>query len=251
MDYVPRDSYICGVASGPVDVQRIMHYSFISEHGLTLHIHGAEALFMFLNARLYLYHQVYFHRTVRRIDLQLREIFNPTVDRLLGGNPLERLDDFRRLNEWWLMSEVDRWAAQEADPERRRLGQAWSDLVSRRLKWRLIYSSYVEAREVPRGALTMTRAEFAEQIRSRLRSELRSLEFEVDVAAQESRAFNPMMESQDILFYDPLENSFQHSRVLDLFRRLPVRMAIFRIFAQDERGRGELIEAAHQVLSAA
>jgi hypothetical protein len=60
-----------------------------------------------------------------------------------------------------------------------------------------------------------------------------------------------MMESQDILFYDPLEASFQHSRVLDLFRRLPVRMAIFRIFARDERGRGELIEAAHQVLSAA
>jgi hypothetical protein len=97
----------------------------------------------------------------------------------------------------------------------------------------------------------MTRAEFAEQIRGRLRPDLRSLAFEVDVAAQESRAFNPMMESQDILFFDPLEGSFQHSRVLDLFRRLPVRMAIFRIFAQDERWRGELIEAAHQVLSAA
>jgi HD superfamily phosphohydrolase len=251
MDYVPRDSYVCGVSAGPVDVQRIIHDSFISEHGLTLHIHGAEALFMFLNARLYLYHQVYFHRTVRRIDLQLREIFNPTMDRLLGGNPLERLDDFHRLNEWWLMSEVDRWASQETDPTLRRLGQAWNELVSRRLKWRLIYSGYVEAREVTHGALTMTRAEFAEQIRVRLRPELRSLEFEVDVAAQESRAFNPMMESQDILLYDPLERSFQHSRVLDLFRRLPVRMAIFRIFAQDERGRGELIEAAHQVLSAA
>src|SRR5205807_1645879 len=35
MDYVPRDSYICGVAAGPVDIQRILHYSFISEHGLT------------------------------------------------------------------------------------------------------------------------------------------------------------------------------------------------------------------------
>jgi HD superfamily phosphohydrolase len=250
MDYVPRDSYVCGVAAGPVDVQRIMHYSFISEHGLTLHIHGAEALFMFLNARLYLYHQVYFHRTVRRIDLQLREIFNPTMDELLGGNPLECLEDFQRLNEWWLMSEVDRWARQETD-DRRRLGQAWGELVGRRLKWHLVYSSYVEAREVPNSALTMTRADFAERIRDRLSPELRGLEFEVDVAAQESRAFNPMMESQDILFYDPLEASFQHSRVLDLFRRLPVRMAIFRIFARDERGRGELIEAAHQVLSAA
>jgi hypothetical protein len=59
------------------------------------------------------------------------------------------------------------------------------------------------------------------------------------------------MEREDILFYEPLEGSFQHSRVLDLFRRLPVRMAIFRIFARDERCRDELIAAAHAVLSAA
>jgi HD superfamily phosphohydrolase len=251
MDYVPRDSYICGVAVGAVDVQRIIHYSFISEHGLTLHSHGAEALFMFLNARLYLYQQVYFHRTVRRIDLQLREVFRPTIDALLGGNPLQRLADFQRLNEWLLLTEVDRWARQEDDPHLRELGQGWSDVVARRLKWQLVYSDYVEARDVPGGALTMTRAQFADRIRERLRPELRSLEFEVDVAAQESRAFNPMMERQDILFYEPLEDSFQHSRVLDLFRRLPVRMAIFRIFARDERCRGALIEAAHQVLAAA
>jgi len=251
MDYVPRDSYICGVAAGPVDVQRVIHYSFISEHGLTLHSHGAEALFMFLNARLYLYHQVYFHRTVRRIDLQLREVFNPTIDVLLGGNPLERLPDFQRLSEWWLFSEVDRWARQEADPDLRALGQGWADIVARRLKWRLVYSGYVEAHDIPSGALTLTRADFAARIRERLRPELRDIEFEVDVAAQESRAFNPMMERQDILFYEPLEDSYQHSRVLDLFRRLPVRMAIFRIFARDERCRGELIEAAHQVLAAA
>jgi HD superfamily phosphohydrolase len=251
MDYVPRDSYICGVAVGPVDVHRIIHYSFISEHGLTLHGHGAEALFMFLNARLYLYHQVYFHRTVRRIDLQLREVFNPSIDVLLGGSPLERLPDYQRLNEWLLLTEVDRWARQREDTRLRALGEAWGDVVARRLKWRLVYSSHVEARDVPTGALTLSRAQFADRIRERLRPELRALEFEVDVAAQESRAFNPMMERQDILFYDPLEDGFHHSRVLDLFRRLPARMAIFRIFARDERCRGELIEAAHRVLAAA
>ena len=250
MDYVPRDSYICGVSVGPVDVQRILHYSFISEHGLTLHSHGAEALFMFLNARLYLYHQVYFHRTVRRIDLQLREVFAPTIDALLGGNPLERLPTFMRLNEWWLLSEVDRWAQQD-NPDLRALSAAWADVIARRLKWRLVYSGYVEARDIPQGALTMSRAEFAERIRERLSPGLRRLEFEVDVAAQESRAFNPVMENQDILFYEPLQDSYQHSHVLDLFRRLPVRMAIFRIFARDEQGRDELIEAAHKVLSAA
>src|SRR5579864_1075823 len=150
MDYVPRDSYICGVATGPVDVQRIVHYSFISERGLTLHSHGAEALYMFLNSRLYLYSQVYFHRTVRRIDLQLREVFRPTVDLMLGGNPLERLDRFKVLTEWSLLSEVDRWAHEQTDVRRRELGAAWGEVVARKLKWKLIYQGHSDAREIPK-----------------------------------------------------------------------------------------------------
>ena len=251
MDYVPRDSYICGVSAGPVDVQRIIHYSFISERGLTLHAHGAEALYMFLNSRLYLYHQVYFHRTVRRIDLQLREVFRPTLDVLLGGNPLERLDRFLGLTEWSLLSDVDRWAHDDGNGARRELGRAWADVVSRKLKWRLIYQGHTDAREIPKGALTATRAEFAAQIRECLPAAARGTVFEVDVAAQESRAFNPMTETADILFYEPLEDRYRQSRVLDLFRRLPVRMALFRIFAHDETHRGELIKAANEVLGLA
>ena len=248
MDYVPRDAYICGVAAGPVDVQRILHYSFISERGLTVHAHGAEALYMFLSARLYLYHQVYFHRTVRRIDLQLREVFRPTLDVLLGGNPLERMESYQALTEWSLLSEVDRWARSADDQQHRDLGRAWGDIVARRLKWKLVYQGLSDARDIPAGALSVTRDGFARSIRECLPASLRGIEFEVDVAAQESRAFNPMTETAGILFYDPLENSFQQSRVLDLFRRLPVQMSLFRIFARDDGHRKELIAAANQVL---
>jgi HD superfamily phosphohydrolase len=247
MDYVPRDSYICGVSAGPVDVQRILHYSFISEHGLTLHAHGAEALYMFLNARLYLYHQVYFHRTVRRIDLQLREVFRPTVERLLAGNPLERLDEYLALTEWSLLSEVNRWAA-DADPERRELGQAWAAVVARKLKWRLIYQGHSDVRDLPNAALTLSRQEFARRLRQKLPPGLRGIDFEVDVAAQESRAFNPITETADIVIYDPLENRYQQSRVLDLFKRLPLRMSLFRIFAHDTAHGEELIRAANELL---
>jgi len=248
MDYVPRDSYICGVSAGPVDVQRIVHYSFISERGLTLHSHAAEALYMFLNSRLYLYHQVYFHRTVRRIDLQLREVFRPTIELVLGGNPLERLDRYLVLTEWSLLSDVDRWARGAEDGERRELGDAWAAVVARKLKWKLIYQGHADAHDIPSGALNVTRDQFAGRIRERLPSRLRDIVFEVDVAAQESRAFNPMTETADILFYEPLEDSYRQSRVLDLFRRLPVRMALFRIFAYDETNGRELIQAANAVL---
>src|SRR5437773_1845302 len=37
MDYVLRDAYMCGVAVGPIDIERIIHYSFFSEEGLTIH----------------------------------------------------------------------------------------------------------------------------------------------------------------------------------------------------------------------
>ena len=248
MDYVPRDSYICGVAAGPVDVQRILHYSFISERGLTLHAHAAEALYMFLNARLYLYHQVYFHRTVRRIDLQLREVFRPTLALLLGGNPLERLDVYQSLTEWSLLSDVDRWAREAVDAERRDLGRAWQAIVARKLKWKLVYQGLSDARDIPAAALRVTRAEFARRIRAQLPERARGIEFEVDVAAQESRAFNPITETADILLYDPLEGSYQQSRVLDLFKRLPVQMSLFRIFARDDSHAEELIAAANAVL---
>jgi HD superfamily phosphohydrolase len=249
MDYVPRDSYICGVATGPVDVQRILHYSFISEQGLTIHDHGSEALFMFLSARLYLYNQVYFHRTVRRIDLQLREIFRPTMDFILGGNPLELLPRYRHVNEWFLMDEVDRWARGEEGPEKESLGRQWGDIVARRLKWKLIYSSYIESRDLATGLVALTREEFATRIREELPEGLRATDFEVDIASQGTKAFNPLTEETDVVLYDPLDGSYERNRVVDLFRRLPVRISLCRIFARDDAHREELIAAADRALA--
>ena len=79
MDYVLRDSYMCGVAVGPIDIERIIYYSFFSEKGLTLDRSGLQAFIMFLNARFYMYTNVYYHRTTRGIDLHLKEIFRDTM----------------------------------------------------------------------------------------------------------------------------------------------------------------------------
>src|SRR5439155_493333 len=79
MDYVLRDSYMCGVAVGPIDIERIIYYSFFSDKGLTLDRGGIQAFIMFLNARFYMYTNVYYHRTTRGIDLHLKEIFRDTI----------------------------------------------------------------------------------------------------------------------------------------------------------------------------
>jgi HD superfamily phosphohydrolase len=40
LDYVLRDSYMCGVAVGPVDLSRLIHYTIITDKGFTIHKTG-------------------------------------------------------------------------------------------------------------------------------------------------------------------------------------------------------------------
>src|SRR4029077_1171921 len=139
LDYVRRDAYMCGVAVGSVDVRRLMHYSFVAGDTIVLHAHAAGALQMFLTARLFLYTNIYFHRTVRRIDLSMREIFADTIDRLLPGNPLDHIDGYVDLTDWSLLEAVDRWRRAAPGSEERRLGDAWALITGRRLPWRLAF----------------------------------------------------------------------------------------------------------------
>ncbi|MEO5965526.1 MAG: HD domain-containing protein, partial [Candidatus Limnocylindrales bacterium] len=79
LDYVCRDAYLTGVSMGPVDAERLRRYTFVSNRGLTLYESGIGALEMFLTARLFMYQHVYLHRTVRAIDLDLEEVFAPSI----------------------------------------------------------------------------------------------------------------------------------------------------------------------------
>jgi hypothetical protein len=148
LDYVRRDAYLAGVAVGPVDVERLRRYAFISSRGLTLYEPGLGALEMFLTARLFMYQQIYFHRTVRAIDLDLAEVFAPSIRAIFGeGSPADRLADFADLDEYSLLHQAARWARGESvasgGPPRPGDGEvtpavadAWRAILLRRPSWR-------------------------------------------------------------------------------------------------------------------
>ncbi len=114
LDYVRRDAYLTGVSAGPVDAERLRRYSFISERGLTLYEPGLAALEMFLTARLFMYQQVYFHRTVRGIDLDLGEVFGPSIAAIFGeASPADDLRRYADLDEYALLHQAARWSRGE------------------------------------------------------------------------------------------------------------------------------------------
>ena len=75
MDFVLRDAYMSGYNTRAFDLERLLHYSFFSPQGLTIHHRGLAALVQFIGVRAELFRAVYFHRTVRAIDLSLGDLF--------------------------------------------------------------------------------------------------------------------------------------------------------------------------------
>ena len=146
LDYVRRDAYLTGVAVGPVDVERLRRYAFISSRGLTLYEPGLAALEMFLTTRRFMYQQVYFHRTVRAIDLDLAEVFGPSIRAIFGdGSPTDRLDAYADLDEYALIHQAARWARGESVVARPMPGDGsvtvavadgWRAILLRRPTWR-------------------------------------------------------------------------------------------------------------------
>ena len=93
---------------------------------------------MFLTARRFMYQQVYFHRTVRAIDLDLAEVFGPSVRAIFGdASPVERLGAYADLDEYALLHQAARWARGiDVDQVGQAVADAWRAILLRQPTWR-------------------------------------------------------------------------------------------------------------------
>ncbi|HUC98401.1 MAG TPA: hypothetical protein VMR88_07965, partial [Candidatus Polarisedimenticolaceae bacterium] len=247
LDYVSRDSYMCGIAGGPVDRARLMHYTFFSPKGLTLHKAGNSALTMFLNTRLYLYTNVYYHRTTRAIDLHLRDIFPDTMRVIFPGNPLEHMEEYLYLTDWSLLEGVSRWRRKKGEMEA--LAKEWETVLHREVKWKMAYDRTLSLNELHYGMALIQVADWEKRIRSALPRSLRSLRFRIDMATQDPRPENPFaMGKKQIHIFDPATGEITKESLTELFEFIPSKVVQFRVFSLDHEHDQVLAEIAENTL---
>ncbi len=255
MDYVLRDSYMAGVSTDLADVDRLLYYTFLSPKGMTLHQSGVGALVRFLNARLYLYMNLYFHRTTRAIDLNLREIFKPTLDRLFPYHPAKHLEAYERLTDWYLLEEVNRWATQSEDPEERRLGKKWQRILQRKPRWKRAYEytfSLSDYDDPKIFGMVQDPQLLEERLRSGLPRHLKGIHFRVDLAHLDPRPINPLrMGDLQIYVYDESRDRIETEILKELFRFIPARVIQCRIFTLSHEYDREIAAAFHKIFQLA
>lgn len=248
LDYVLRDSYMCGVAIGPVDLERLIYYTFFTKDGLTLHKAGGSALNMFLNARLYLYSNVYYHRTTRAIDLHLKELFGDTMRLIFPYNPIKRLDKYISLTDWSLLEEVRKWGSSR-NSGMRRLGGEWARILRRDVKWKMAFDTILSIKEFEKGRAIIDQVELESRIRGMLPKRLKDLPLKVDMATQDPRPVNPLiMGERQVHIYNPSTKVVSKGALREYFDYIPAKVVQCRIFAQNHTHDTELARIVEEVL---
>jgi HD superfamily phosphohydrolase len=248
LDYVQRDAFMTGYSLDIVDIERLRFYTFFTKAGLTLHQAGVSALSRFLNARLNLYANVYFHRTTRALDLHLQEIFRDTMDLILPAGPAGDLDAYLGCDEWRLFSAVREWL-DSGDRRRCELAREWEKLHRRQVKWKMSFSAELSIDQLQKGTRFASAADYERQIRSHLPGPLRYKPLRVDLATQDPRPVNPMAETEKrINIFDPATGQTSPEPLREIYRFIPARVVHFRVFSLNHDHDDLLARAAERIL---
>jgi len=143
MDYLLRDSLMTGAKYGIYDLEWIIKSIEINEREDHLYVSapGLYAVEDYLQARYYMYRQVYFHRTLRSAEAILRVLLNRALHLVLAGKRLN-LKEHLELDDTDVMFSIKRWQ-HSADP-------ILADLAKRFLNRRLFKAFDLDMPEAER-----------------------------------------------------------------------------------------------------
>ena len=231
LDFVRRDAFMSGYSATPFDLDRLLRYSFFTDAGLTIHRRGLDALLRFMQVRAQLFRSIYFHRTVRAVDLTLSDLFARGRGLLLATNPLDDLAAYQGLTDWSLLVDVSRWSDSD-DPRRQALGPEWQALLRQDFPWRLAAErNLVFGANDAESASLFSDGEWArEAIRQRLPPRLASVELRVDVARHIYRPHGDAPAARQNFLYRPGDDSVRPLTDDQLFRDLPISHRLCRVY---------------------
>ncbi len=233
LDFVLRDAYMSGYSPRAFDIDRLLHYSFFTPHGLTIHDRGMDALLRFITVRAELFRSIYFHRTVRAIDLTLVDAFEASRWHIFPGNPAERLDQYLQFTESSLLVDVGRWTYSD-DPELQACGEIWQLLLRRQLPWRMVCQRVLVFGEsdAERSSIFSSTKLVEHQVREGLPAPLRQFPLRVDIARHIFRPHTSGPAAGQNFLFDSAQQRVRPLNANQLFQRLPVSHRICRVYAQ-------------------
>lgn len=93
LDYLKRDSFYTGVSEGNINTQRIISMMNVSDDELVIDAKGIYSIENYLTARMFMYWQVYYHKTAALAEHLLVKILNRAKYLISQGAELKCSDN--------------------------------------------------------------------------------------------------------------------------------------------------------------
>ncbi len=249
MDYLIRDSFYCGVNYGLVDIHRLINSLEVSGSGLIeFDIAARGALESFLVARYEMFLNVYYHKTVRSVEVLLVKLMH-TADDLLGLTAFSTPEEFLALDDMSLISRLRGINPSESDE-----AKETAELVQM-LDSRIFYKSVFE-KVLHTDDRFVSKILTKRKVRESIQEEIASSanvptdEVIVDVPTLPSVPYNPHqvnpMEIGIFQVIDGKKVSHNLSEYSNIAEMMKVYLDVIRVYTFD-RNRAEVGRAAREV----
>jgi len=249
MDYLIRDSFYCGVNYGLVDIHRLIDSLDVSS-GYQLHfdIAARGALEAFLVARYEMFLNVYYHKTVRSVEVMLVKLIN-AADNVLHLTSFKTPDEFLLLDDMSLVSMV-----REIDPSESEDAKEASYMMNL-LDSRVLYKSVFE-KVLHTGDRFVSKVFTKKKVRESIEEEIASIagienhEVIVDVPTLPSVPYNPhQLDPMEIAIFETIDgkkvshNLSDYSNIAEMMKGY---LDVIRVYTF-EKNRAEVGRAAREV----
>jgi hypothetical protein len=196
-----------------------------------------------------LFRSVYFHRTVRAIDLALADLFAASGEHLFPGDPREHLDRYLTFTDWSLLVDVAGWET-SSDAGKRGLAAGWQRLLRRDVPWKMVCQRNLvfAAGDTERGSIFSDASFFEQALRRALPSVLGELPLRIDIARHLHRPDTRGPADGLNFLYDPNADKVRPLGDDQLFRQLPLAHRICRVYAETTEHAREIAAAVDSLI---
>lgn len=249
MDYLIRDSFYCGVNYGLVDIHRLINSMEISrDYELHFDLAARGALESFLVARYEMFLNVYYHKTVRSVEVMLIRLIG-YADRVLNLTAFKTPEEFLSLDDMSLISRIRRLDPSESDDARD------ASTIMQMLDSRILYKSAFE-KVLHTDDRFVSNLLTKRKVRESLQEEIAASakvpadEVIVDVPTLPSVPYNPhQLDPMEIAIFELVEGK-RVQRKLSEFSKFAEMMKVYldviRVYTFD-RHRAKVGRAAREI----
>jgi len=237
MDYLIRDSFYCGVNYGLVDIHRLIDSIEISkEYQMQFDIAARGALESFLFARYEMFLNVYYHKTVRSVEVMLVKLIN-AADNTLKLTSFSSPEEFLELDDMSLISRIRNIDPSESEDAAEAVRMV--DLLDSRVLYKSAFEKVLHTQDRFVSKI-LTKSKVRESIQEEIAS-IAGVEKEeviVDVPTLPSVPYNPhQLDPMEISIFEIIEgkriphNLSDYSNIAEMMKTY---LDVIRVYTFDK-----------------